>query len=135
MAYLDKLEGDYTEKTYTEYKYQGMVIERSNEVEAGNDTRIYSEDDDYIQLIDTVQSYTTVIAYDTSASISIRKSGNDLVVTNFLHLWSVSIKYTLVMGSAVFGEDLMKLRAWLIAIILASFLCHTDTTIRHECSL
>ena len=35
------------------------------------------------QVIDTVQSHTTVVTYDTSASVSIRKTGQDLVMTCF----------------------------------------------------
>ena len=87
------------------------------------------------QEIDTVQSNTTVVAYDTSTTIGIRKSGNDLVVTSFLHLWSVSIKYALVMSAGVLGEDLVQFRIRLVTVVLASLLSHLDTAVRHECSL
>ena len=87
------------------------------------------------QEIDTVQSNTTVVAYDTSTAVGIRKTGNDLVVTSLLHLRSVSIKYALIVGAAVLGEDLVKLRIRLITVVLASLLSHLDTAIRHESSL
>ena len=87
------------------------------------------------QEIDTVQSNTAVVAYNTSAAIGIRKSGNDLVVTSLLHLRSVSIKYALVVSAAILGKDLMQLRIRLITVVLASLLSHLDTAIRHERSL
>ncbi|MBS6621428.1 MAG: hypothetical protein KH315_04585 [Faecalibacterium prausnitzii] len=103
MAYLDKLEGDYTEKTSTEYKYHGMVIERSNEVEAGNDTRIYSEDDDYIQLIDTVQgklwdidkeegTYTVQAWKGSDSSSSGSSSGGDIDTSKISEMWTGKYK-------------------------------------------
>ena len=87
------------------------------------------------QSIDTVQSNTTVVTYDTATAISIWKTGNDLVVTNFFHLWCVSIEYTLVVSSAVLSEDLVQFWVWSISVSLASLLSHLDTAIWHECSL
>ena len=87
------------------------------------------------QKINSVQSHTAIITYNTASSISIRKSGDNLVVTCFLHLRCVGIEYTLVMSSAVFRKDLMKLRARFIAIGLASLLSHLDSSIWHECTL
>lgn len=103
MAYLDKLEGDYTEKTYTEYKYHGMVIERSNEVESGNNTRIYSEDDDCIQLIDTVQgklwdidkeegTYTVANWAKSDSSSSGSSRGDDIDTSKISEMWTGTYK-------------------------------------------
>ena len=57
------------------------------------------------QKINSVQSHTTVVTDDTSSSVGVRKSGNDLVVTCFLHLRSISIEDALIMSSAVLGKD------------------------------
>ena len=103
MAYLDKLEGDYTEKTYTEDKYHGLVLDRSNEVESGNDTRIYSEDDDYIQLIDTVQgklwdidkeegTYTVSNWRGSDSSSSGSGVGDDIDTSKISEMWTGTYK-------------------------------------------
>ena len=87
------------------------------------------------QEIDTVQCNTTVVTYDTSTSVCIRKSCDDLVMTSFFHLWCINIKYTLVMCFMIFCEDLMQFLAWLVSVCCTSLLCHLDSTVRHECSL
>src|SRR5699024_7837923 len=84
------------------------------------------------QVINTVKSYTAVVAYDTSSSVSIRKTCDDLVVTRFLHFRSIYIKYCLVVCFMIFGKDLMQLRAWSISVSGTSLLCHLDSAVRHE---
>ena len=87
------------------------------------------------QEVDTIQCNTTVVTYDTSTSVCIRKSCNNLVMTSFLHLWCVDVEYSLVMSLMIFCKDLMQLLAWLISVCCTSLLSHLDSTIRHECSL
>ena len=87
------------------------------------------------QEIDTVQSYTTVIAYDTSTTVSIRQTGNDFIVTGNFHLVSIDIEYTLVMCFMIFCEDFMQFLTRCISVCCAGFLSHLYSTVRHECSL
>ena len=87
------------------------------------------------QEINTIKSNTAVIANDTSAAIGVRKSGNDLVVTCFLHLRCIDIKHTLIMCFVIFCKNLMQFFTWLIPISCTSLFCHLNTTIRHESSL
>ena len=87
------------------------------------------------EVINTVQSYTTVIADDTSTTVCIRKTSQDLIMTSNLHLWSICIENCLVVSLMIIGEDLVQQRIWLIAIHLTRLLSHLDTTIRHESSL
>ena len=88
------------------------------------------------QEVDTVQSYTAVVAYDTAAAVGIRKAGDDLIVTSLASFqeckhqirpgcgcWQYSVKILCSSG------------AGLIAIVLASFLRHLDTAVGHEGSL
>ena len=86
------------------------------------------------QVIDTVQSHTTVIAYNTSASVSIRKTSQDLVVTCFQHFRCIDIKYTLVMCFMIFCKDFMKLRTWFISIHFTGFFSHFNSAVWHECT-
>ena len=86
------------------------------------------------QGIDTIQCHTTVIADDTSTSVSIRKSGQNLIVTHTFHLWCIYFKYRITVCFVILGKNLMQFRIWLIAIHRAGLLCHTDTTIRHKCT-
>ena len=103
MAYLDKLEGAYTEKTYTEDKYHDMVVYRSTEVESTDDVRIYSEDEDYIQLIDTEQGKLwdidkeegtyTVTDWGKSDSSSFGSSSRDDIDTSKIsEMWTGTYK-------------------------------------------
>ena len=87
------------------------------------------------QEINTVQSNTTVDAYDTSASVCIRKSCDDLVVTGFLHLRCVDVEYSLVMCFMIFCKDLFQSFIRLITVSCTSLYCHVDTTVRHKRSL
>ena len=87
------------------------------------------------QIIDTIQSNTTIVADDTSSSVGIRKSGDDLIVTCFLHLRSIDVKHCLVVCFMIFGEDLMQFRARSISVSRTCLLSHLDTAVRHKRSL
>ena len=87
------------------------------------------------QEVDTVQSHTAIIADDTATAVSIRQTGNDLVVASLLHLGRICVKHALVMRLAIFGEDLVQLRIRLIAVSGASLLRHLDTAIGHKGTL
>jgi len=69
--------------------------------------------------VDTVKGNSSVVTYDTSTSISIWKTCDDMAVTSLSHLWCISIEYTLVMCLMIFCEDLMKFWIWFITIVLA----------------
>ena len=78
------------------------------------------------EVIDTVEGNSSVVTYDTSASVCI--TGN-------LHLIRISIKYCLIVSLVILIEDLVVLVIYMIAVLLCSFLSHLDATIRHECPL
>ena len=86
------------------------------------------------QEVNSVKSHTTVVAYNTSTSVCIRKSCDDLVVTRFHHFRCINIKYSLVVGFVIFCKNLMKFFAWLIAVCCTSLLRHIDSAVRHECT-
>ena len=85
--------------------------------------------------VDTIEGYTTVVTHDTSTTVSIRKTGKNVVMANELHLWSISIEYAIIMSFAILVEDFVELLRWLIAICCTSLLRHLDTTVRHEGTL
>ena len=87
------------------------------------------------QEINTVQSNTTVVTYDTSTAVSIRQTGNDFIMTGNFHLVCIDIKYTLVMCLMIFCENLMHLLTWCVTMCCAGFFSHVDSTVRHKCSL
>ena len=87
------------------------------------------------QIIDTVESHTAVVAYDTSSSVCIRKSCDDLIVTRFFHLRCIDIKYSLIVCFMIFCKDFMQFFTRSISVSCARLLCHLDSAIRHECSL
>ena len=87
------------------------------------------------QSIDTIQSYTSVVTYDTSTAICVRKTCKDLVMTGHFHLWCVDIKYTLVMSlKFIVVENIFNFITYFVSIGFACLLCHFDTTVWHECT-
>ena len=58
-----------------------------------------------------------------------------MVVAHALHLIGIGIEHTIVVGLAIFCEDLMKLFRRLIAVGGTCLFSHVDTAIRHESSL
>ena len=59
--------------------------------------------------VDTIEGHTTVVTYDTSTTVSIRKTGKNVVMANELHLWSISIEYAIIMSFAILVEDFVEL--------------------------
>ena len=85
------------------------------------------------QSVDSVQSHTSVVANDTSTSVSIRKTCKDLVVTCYFHLRCVDIKYTLVVSfKFIVVENIFNLVTYFISVSFTSLLCHFDTAVWHE---
>ena len=82
------------------------------------------------QTIHSVQSYSSVIANDSSTSVSIRKTGNNVAGTACTHLRCICVKHSIVMSLSVFLEKINDLWIYMITIIFAGLNCHTDTTIR-----
>ena len=87
------------------------------------------------QTINTVKSYTTIVADDTATAVSIRKTCDDVVGTSHTHLIGINIKYTCVVCLSVNSEELNDLRVYLITVIGASLHSHADTAVRHQSSL
>ena len=87
------------------------------------------------QSIDTIKSHTSVIAYDTSTAIGIRKTGKDLVVAGDLHLRCVNVKYTLIMCfELIVVKDIFNLVTYFISVSFTCFFSHFDTAVRHKCT-
>ena len=84
------------------------------------------------QIINSVKGNSSVIAYDSSASVGIRKTCQNLVVTGFHHFRCVNIKYSLIVSFVILSEDFVKLRAGFVAVHLTGFLRHLDSTVGHE---
>ena len=87
------------------------------------------------QIIDSVQCHSAVVADDTASSVSIRKAGNDLIVTRLLHLRRIHIKDCLIVCLMVLGKNMVQLFGRLVAVGRACLLRHLDSTIRHKCTL
>ena len=58
-----------------------------------------------------------------------------MAVACLFHLGGVGIKHSLVVGTGVFGKDLVQLFTGLIAVGRAGLLCHLDAAVRHERTL
>ena len=84
------------------------------------------------EAVNAVQCDPAVIADDTSAAVSVRKTGNDVGGTAVSHLLGVSVKYTGIVGLSVDGEKLNNFRIQLIAVVLARLHGHTDSAVRHH---
>ncbi len=85
------------------------------------------------QIINSVKSNSSVITYDTSTSVSIRKSCKDLVVTCSLHLRCVDIEYTLVVCfELIVVENIFDLVAYMVSVSLTCLLCHFNSAVWHE---
>ena len=57
--------------------------------------------------INTIKSNSSVVTYDTTTTISIWKTCDDVAVTSLSHLWCVSIENTLVMCLMIFCKNLV----------------------------
>ena len=84
------------------------------------------------QKVNTIQSYTTVIADDTSTSVSIRKTGYDVAVTSLFHLRCIRIKNSSIVCFMVFIKNFIKLWIWCVTISCTCLFCHLNTTIWHK---
>ena len=87
------------------------------------------------QLVDTVQSHTTVVADDAATAVSIRQTGQNLVVAGDLDVLGVHTEHAVIVGLAVLGEDLLDLRIRLLAGFLDGLLDHTPAAVRHHSAL
>ena len=87
------------------------------------------------QCIDAVQGHAAVVAHDAAAAISVRQAGDDMGVAGRLHLRSVGIKHSLIVGAGIIGKDLVQLGAGLVAVGGAGLLCHLDAAVGHEGAL
>ncbi len=82
----------------------------------------------------TVKRDTAVVADDTSAAVSIRKTGQDTAVTCALHLRCVSVENAVVMGLSIL-EDTLDLRIHLSGVSFERRSDHADTAERHDRAL
>ena len=62
------------------------------------------------EIINTVKSDSSVIAYDSSSSVCIRKTCHNLVLTCFTHLRSICIEYCLIMCFMIYIKYFVKFR-------------------------
>jgi len=83
----------------------------------------------------TIKSNTTIVTNDSSTTICVWKTCDNLVVTSLLHFRSICIENSLVMSCCILCENLMKLWVWSIAVCFTSLLSHFDTAERHKCTL
>ena len=86
------------------------------------------------QTIDSVKSHSTIVTYDTSASVSIRKTCYNVCLSCKTHFRSVCTKNSIVMSCHISCKDFFEFRINLISVSLGSLNRHADTTIRHECT-
>ena len=87
------------------------------------------------QLVNTIQCNSTIVTDDTATTVSIRQTGDDCIVSCRTHFRCVNIEYAFVMSLPVMLKDVADFRIYFIAISLASFFCHTDTTERLQRTL
>ena len=85
--------------------------------------------------VNAVQSNTSVVADDSSSSVSIGKTGKDMSSSCLSHFRGVNIEYACVVGLSVFGEDVLDLRINGVAVVGASLLSHSQAAVRHKSSL
>ena len=78
-------------------------------------------------MIESVKSNSSVVSYDSSSSVSIRKSGNYTRLSCRSHLSGISIEYTLIMSFSVFGENIHHLIIYLVSVGLARRFRHTNS--------
>ena len=87
------------------------------------------------EVVDAVQCHTAVVADNAAAAVGVGQTGDDMAVAGLLHLGGVGIKHSLIVGAAVFGENLVQLLAGLVAVGRAGLLRHLDAAVGHEGTL
>ena len=83
-----------------------------------------------LEVIDTVQRNTAVVADDTAAAVSIRQAGQETRMTGSANPFGISVKYTLIMGFTVFMELLFDIGVEGIAVLFEAGLCHPKTAVQ-----
>ena len=85
------------------------------------------------QSIDSVKSHTSVIAYNTSAAIGIRKTCQNFAVTGSLHFRCINVKHTLVVCfKLIVIKNIFNFVAYFIAVSFTCFFCHFNTAVWHK---
>ena len=89
-------------------------------------------------VVDTVKGYAAVVTHDTAATVSVRKTGQQVSLAHGANFRSVAVEHSLVVslvGLVVVGKDLVEVCARLVAVLLAGFFGHLDAAERHEGAL
>ena len=87
------------------------------------------------QTVNSIEGYTTIIADDTSTSVSIRQTGYYMGLSCQTHFRGISSEYRIIMSRHIRREDLFQFRVNLITIGFCCLGSHFDAAIGHKCSL
>ena len=83
----------------------------------------------------TIKSYTTIVTDDTSTTISVGQTGDDMSMARSLDVIIVSREYAFVVCLAIFCKDSLCCRIKIVAVRLQSLLHHADTALREDTTL
>ncbi len=57
------------------------------------------------KVIESVERYSAVVAYDASSAVGVGQTGDDVAVTRALHLGGVGVENRLIVGFMIVGKD------------------------------
>ena len=87
------------------------------------------------EVVHTIKGYTTIVADDTTTTIGVGQSGDDMAMTCIANLLGISREDTLIVGLAILGIYLLGLGIEFVAIGIKSSLHHADTTLGEDAAL
>ncbi|CRH65531.1 Uncharacterised protein [Chlamydia trachomatis] len=82
-----------------------------------------------------VKSHATIITDNTTTTISVWQTSQNLVVASNLNILGVNTKHAIVMSLAINGENLLNFWIYFLASFLNGLLNHSPTTVWHHSAL
>ncbi|CQB86748.1 Uncharacterised protein [Chlamydia trachomatis] len=82
-----------------------------------------------------VKSHATIITDNTTTTISVWQTSQNLIVASNLNILGVNTKHAIVMSLAINGENLLNFWIYFLAGFLNSLLNHSPTTVWHHSAL
>ena len=84
------------------------------------------------KIIKSVECNSSVVAYNSAASVGVGQACDDVVMSNLLHLGGVYVKNRLIMGFVVVGKDFYEVVVNLVAVGRSRLSRHFDAAVGHK---
>ena len=105
------------EKEFPALVTEASPTQRVNEAPSGR----------FAKVIHTVKRNSTIVAYDSTTTVRVGKTGQNVRGTSRSHFGRINVEHAFVVRLSVFGEDILNFGIELVAVHFQSAFAHTDT--------